>query len=696
LGRNLGEFFGLGGGDTTHLWPRWLVLRAVGIVYLFVFAGIIAEGRVLVGPQGIAPVAPYFAEIEQALHGGFAAIFRAPSLLWLNASNAMIGGLAWLGFAAAVALVLNLWPRLALLVCWMIFLSFVTVWGEFSPAQLDRLMVEVAVLCIPFAPPGVRPGLGANAPPRPIAVFMMRWLLFRVMFGSGVVKLISSDSHWRDLTAMDVMYETSPSPTVLGYWAHQLPHAYHLLEIAFTFTAELVGPVLAVFGGRRGRWFALIAWTALQAGIQLTCNFGWLNVAAFGLGLLLLDDRMLVAAVDRLGLKRLGMFLSTKAVQLPAVAITAWRLHGLRAVLGLHFLLGVFYFAQAFGMPDRTLPVGLEAVVKFFAEFRSANLYKLYSNFDDAHYQVDFEGSADGGKTWRTYDYRTIPQAVDRRPPFRSPWFDRFDITMQILSARPPVKTVLPLVAAHLLAGDPAVLDLFERNPFPEGPPRVVRMRRYRLAFTDAATLGKTRQYWTKEYAGDYWPALYITERGGIGELGLGEADAALSAGSYGAAFSLYDRQFRLGNVEAGYRLADMYARGLGMLAQPAKAFALYADLAGRGEVQAIYGLGFCYEQGIGVPADLGKASELYHRAADQGNIPALYAFGLLAANDRLAPRADVEGLLALWQAMDRAKGDDETSVAVRRDAPAQIKRLISRMSPADVAAARGRSGARH
>jgi len=161
------------------------------------------------------------------------------------------------GLLAAVALVLNLWSRMALFICWLTLLSFARVWLVFSEPQVDWLMLEVALLSIPFAPAGFRPGLGARSPPATITLFMMRWLLFRVMFGPGLAKLIGGDPHWLNFTAMDVLYETAPCPTILGYLDHQLPHAWHVVEWGLTFVAEIAAPLLAVFGGRRGRWIAL-------------------------------------------------------------------------------------------------------------------------------------------------------------------------------------------------------------------------------------------------------------------------------------------------------------------------------------------------------------------------------------------------------------------------------------------------------
>src|SRR5690606_3757264 len=140
--------------------------------------------------------------------------------------------LRWAGMMAAVAVVLNLWPRMMLFVCWIIFLSFISFFTIFSSTVIDQLMLEVALLCIPYAPRGYRPGLGADAPPRPIVLLMVRLLLIRVMFESGFFKIYSGDIRWRDFTAMDVMYETAPFPTIFGFIDHQLSHTYHLVEVA--------------------------------------------------------------------------------------------------------------------------------------------------------------------------------------------------------------------------------------------------------------------------------------------------------------------------------------------------------------------------------------------------------------------------------------------------------------------------------
>ncbi len=504
------------GGNATYLWPRWIVLRAVGLLYVLAFTGVIHESRALIGPRGIAPLAGFFHALLATHPGPLEAFCRAPSLFWLGTGAPMIAIAGWAGLAAAVALVLNLWPRMALFGCWLIFLSFVSTWRIFSAAIPDHVLLEAGLLCIPFAPAGLRPGLGAECPPRPIAVFMMRWLVFRLMFESGLMKLVAGDPYWRHLTVMKVLYETAPFPTILGYLDHQLPQAYHVFEIALTFAAELAAPLLAVFGGRRGRWFALGLWVVFQAGIQVTNNFGWLNTSAIGVGIALLDDQMLAAAAERLRLRRLGRFLSSKTAENSPGPATPWRLYGLRAALGAHFCLTLYFFGTAWGDAVYNIPYVVTRPVDLSWFFHSANVYYPFARITPDRYEVEFEGSNDGGATWRTYEFRYQPQRPDRICPFIAPWFPRFEASLQIAIFSVPKSPLFAAVAAELVSRNPDVMRLFRNDPFPDRPPTMIRMPVYRIGFTDLKTLRKTGNYWHKEYEGDYVPAVYLDAHGQI------------------------------------------------------------------------------------------------------------------------------------------------------------------------------------
>jgi len=212
---------------------------------------------------------------------------------------------------------------------------------------------------------------------------------------------------------------------------------------------------------------------------------------------------------------------------------------------------------------------------------------------------------------------------------------------------------------------------------------------------TDPATLGRTGRYWTKEFAGDYQPAMFIDEKGNIAQFDLGPADAALRAGNHGTAYADYERQYRLGNLEAGFRLADMIARGLGVPVQPERVFALYSALAGGSEVKGLHNVAVCYEHGIGVAPDLAKACEFYRRAAELGHFASLHTLGRLAAEDRLTPRNDALGLAALAIAAGRAADDEAALAFVRANQPALVATLRSRMSASKLAEAKALAAAR-
>lgn len=496
--------FGGFGNEATYLWPRWIVLRGVGLVYVFIFAGILQEGRGLVGPSGLRPVADYCALAARMLPGVFERVLRVPSLFLVSSHPVTVVALEWCGLVAAVALVLNLWPRLALFACWAIFLSFVGVWQEFTSTLNDPLMLETALLCIPFAPSGVRPGLGAASPPLPVTVFMMRWLVIRVMLTAGIAKVIGGDPRWLNFTFMEDMYVTSPAPTVLGYYAYHLPHAWHVGEILLTYVAELLAPFLAIFGGRRGRAAAVVIWTLFQIGIQLTGNFAWLNTAATALGLLLLDDQMIVSGLRRL--RRSAWAERLAACARPAPASHGWRVTVLSAVLWLDFGLTVhapivmLSGGLVLGRLDpRTHP--LQFLVR---DFRFANSYSLYITTPRVRYDVEFVGSNDDGRTWRPYPFRYRPQFEDRMSPFVAPHFSRFEATLQIQFNYVPRARIIPDVARHLVQGHPDMVGLFAGNPFPDAPPTVVRMIVFRYSFTDLETFREAGRYWTKVYVTDY------------------------------------------------------------------------------------------------------------------------------------------------------------------------------------------------
>jgi hypothetical protein len=329
------------------------------------------------------------------------------------------------------------------------------------------------------------------------------------------------------------------------------------------------------------------------------------------------------------------------------------------------------------------------------ADFRSANRYYLFEHLAAAHLQVDFEGSNDSGRTWRTFEMRDLPQGVDRMAGFIAPRFPRFENTIFFESSRPGERSVITVVATELLRRNPEIMARFKRDPFPDRPPTIMRMRRYRLSLTEPDFLRTTGHYWRKEFAGDYLPALYLTERGEVSQFSLAGIEAATKAGDHAAAVRLAEQQYALGNLDAGHRLAELYVRGAAGAVPPARIAALFAELAERGELKAMHSLGLCHEHGAGVPVDLAKAAELYRRAAEGGYPPSMYAVGSLVLKGPRQSRPDIEGLAWLLTFERRASADEAAYRPIREEARAKAAQLMSRMSAPEIAAARAIVAAR-
>ena len=204
-------------------------------------------------------------------------------------------------------------PCLALL--WLLYLSLVTVGRDFLGFQWDNLLLEAGLLAIFFAPlqlvarasrpcvslasvkPNQKKLTGETPVPLPI-LWLLRLLLFKLMFSSGCVKLLSGDPNWRNLTALTFHYQTQPLPTFIGWYANQLPLWFQKASCVAMFCIELGAPFL-IFAPRRLRFCGGAAIAFLQILILLTGNYTFFNLLTLALCLLLLDDFALAKFAPR-------------------------------------------------------------------------------------------------------------------------------------------------------------------------------------------------------------------------------------------------------------------------------------------------------------------------------------------------------------------------------------------------------------
>src|SRR5712664_77113 len=273
-----------------RLIPRWIFLRALGLIYYSAFFSLAFHIRGLIGPHGILPANEYLQALFERF--GHASYWYAPTLLWLSSGSRELMVICWAGMIASLLLVLNLWPRGMLAICFACFLSLVSAAQDFSGYQSDSMLLEAGFVAIFFAPPGFRPGLGHQHLASRASLFLLQWEWFRIYFESGAVKLLSGDPEWRHFTPMDEYYQNGPLPTWVGWYVQHLPHWFHAATAFGTLAVELA-LVWMLFLPRRFRIICFFIVTPWQIGIILTANYTFLNYLVLALGIFLLDDRFL-------------------------------------------------------------------------------------------------------------------------------------------------------------------------------------------------------------------------------------------------------------------------------------------------------------------------------------------------------------------------------------------------------------------
>jgi hypothetical protein len=503
-----------------HLWPRWIFLRGLGLIYFSAFYSLLFQIKGLIGPNGILPAVDFLQAVTASLGGH--RFWYAPSLLWFGAGNGALVALCWTGLFASLLAVFNVWPRVCLAVCFVLFLSFVSVAQDFSGYQSDGMLLEAGFIALFFAPSGLRPGLGVGNAPSRASLFLLQWEWFRIYFESGVAKLAGGDVSWRTLRAMDDYYQNGPLPTWIGWYVQQLPHWFHASATSYTLLTETF-LVWMLFLPRRWRIACFCIVTPFEISIILTANYTFLNYLVLLLGVLLLDDR----TIEWLLPKRIRAFFGTvdcveTGAEIESVTASegfSWRKISVplgRIVSGI--CLGLVFYsatAQLIWMLAPSVPIS-QAPVRWLDPFRTANRYGLFGRMTHERYEIEFQGSTDG-KTWIAYPFRYKPQAIDSAPGIYAPYQPRFEWNLWFasLGSWREFRFVI-WTEERLMKNDPDVLALFAKNPFMEGAPKQVRAVIYQYWFTDLRTKRASGNWWRRELLGDYAPGLERESNGKI------------------------------------------------------------------------------------------------------------------------------------------------------------------------------------
>jgi len=482
----------------TYRLSTWLFLRLLAFSGLAAFGSLAWQLRGLIGSQGILPAQGFLEAIEPTL--GSTRWWRLPTIFWLGASDRAMVGACVAGLLFSLLLLLDLAPAFSLLGIWITYLSLANVSGVFLGYQWDSLLIETCLLALFLAPlslnPGARPLPEVPKWPRRLLLF----LLFRLMFSSGWVKLASGDPTWRHLTALDFHFQTQPLPTWVAWYFQLLPGSLHRWMTGGVLAIELLVPFL-ILGPRRLRQVAFALFVLLQLLITATGNYAFFNLLTLALCLLLIDDDGWPESIRR--------WFSRAPISRPRPLRFAPK----PLTSGFMILLGLLASVQVATTCFPSLAANTPArdILATSASFRSVNPYGLFAVMTTRRHEISIEGSVDGAH-WKRYRFRYKPGALDRRPRFIAPYQPRLDWQMWFAALGSCRQNHWFLAfAERLLSGDRAVTRLLANDPFPDQRPRFLRTTVRDYTFTDWTTRRKTGDWWQARRLGPYCPELSLS-----------------------------------------------------------------------------------------------------------------------------------------------------------------------------------------
>jgi hypothetical protein len=460
---------------------QWLFLRLLAAVYAIAFASLAVQVTGLLGSRGISPAHDFFEAVGQNLDS--VRYLAVPSLFWWNSSDLILQVGCWLGVGLALLLLTGRLQRLLLVLLYVLYLSFSMAGQEFLSFQWDALLLEAGFLAIFF---------GSTISTQRTGAWLFRWLVFRLYFLSGFVKLSSHDPTWRGLTALDFHYWTQPLPTVLAWYADKLPEWFQHFSTFSVLTIETGVPFL-IFAPRRWRMFGAGVLLTLQTLIFATGNYTFFNVLTAALTIFLFDDQALRGLAKRFYATEPAP--SSRGSRAAAAALTV-----LILPLGLARLFENF----------ASLPDPLDTVARYTSPFQIVNSYGLFRVMTTSRLEIVVEGS-DDGEQWRAYEFRYKPGDVTRAPRWVQPHQPRLDWQMWFAALGDYRSSPWFLTfAERLLEGSPDVLALLEKNPFPNHPPHYIRAVTYDYKFSTRQERRQTGAWWHREPRGQYLPPISL------------------------------------------------------------------------------------------------------------------------------------------------------------------------------------------
>lgn len=472
-----------------YILTSFVLLRVLGFVYFFAFISLTTQVIPLFGENGLLPASNFLQTFR--FESKLDAFIKLPTIFWFHLSDTALLVLAWLGVILSLILLLGYANSIMLFVMWIIYMSYVHIGQIFYSYGWEIQLLETGFLAI-FLVPFLNPKPFAK-PPKAV-IWLFRWLAFRIYLGAGLIK-IRADQCWKDLTCLYYHYETQPIPNPLSRYIHFMPNWFHKLGVLWNHFIELIIPFF-IFSPRILRYIAGILMISFQFILISSGNLSFLNWITIVPVIACFDDNFFR--------KILPKWLVNKSEQ------NAYNLKLPKAKIAAAWILVIAIAWLSIPVVQNLLSSS-QIMNTSFNQWSLVNTYGAFGAVGKARGELVLEGTTDEIITsqtqWKEYDFKGKPTDIYEAPPIIAPYQPRIDWQIWFAAMQMPEHNPwLIHMIWKLLHNDKDTLSLIEKNPFPDMPPKYIRVSYYHYKF--APLNNKDDAVWERTYLGEWLPPL--------------------------------------------------------------------------------------------------------------------------------------------------------------------------------------------
>ena len=470
---------------------RFVILRVLGFVYFFAFVSLATQVIPLMGENGLLPADAFLETIRAQFpktislfgieQGPSTAqlFFELPTIFWFGISDAWMLALSWFGVALSLIVLVGFANVPLLFLLWLMYLSFVNTAQRWLSYGWEMQLLETGFLAM-FLVPLLDPRPFPKFPPPVPAIWLMRWLAFRIHLGAGLIKL-RGDECWRNLTCLFTYYETQPIPNPLSPWLHFAPKVFHIGGVLFNHFVELVVPWFIFVPWRKIRHLAGLLSIGLQVFLILSGNLAFINWITIVPFLAVFDDsfwrKVLPGFIVRMADKARG-----EAVE-----------RNLRKRDSAHYAYSLLFSVAVLllSVPVILNLLSSRQMMNFsFNRFHLVNTYGAFGSVGKERLELVVQGTEDltinENTTWQEYEFKAKPTDLKRRLPVIAPYQPRVDWQIWFAAmSNPDREPWLIHFVWKLLHDDQETIGLIRRNPFSDAPPQFIKIDLYTYNFVE-------------------------------------------------------------------------------------------------------------------------------------------------------------------------------------------------------------------